>query len=148
MHFRSIAPRGTALAAAACVLIATSSANAQRGGGGYGSMQSMSPTTSQTMYNTSSRATQPISRLKDPASTLSSARVEDSTGQVVGQVNSVSTAADGKASAVNVSLTTSTGAAKVVAIGVNSLLYDSDSKTLKSTLTQSQINSLPATQSP
>ena len=149
MHSKSIALRGTALAAVAGALIAAGPAAAQRGGGGgYNSMQSTAPTTSQTMYNSSSRVSQPINQVKDPATTLGSARVEDSSGQIIGQVRSVSTTPDGKASAVNVSLTTSNGTAKVVSIGANSLLYDTDSKIVKAWLTQSQINSLPVTQSP
>jgi len=111
-------------------------------------MQSTAPATSQTMYNTNSRAIQPVSQVKDPSATLASANVEDSSGETVGQVKSVSTTADGKASAVNVSLTGSNGAGKVVSIDASNLRYDSDSKRLKSSLTQSQIDSLPVTQSP
>jgi len=152
MHSKSILLRRATLAAVAGALIATGPAMAQRGGGGggYGSMQSTAPTTSQSMSNmsTSSRVNQPISQVKDPATTLVSANVQDSSGQTIGQVKSVSTTPDGKANAVNVSLTSANGTAKVVSIGANNLIYDTDSKTLKSSLTQSQINSLPVTQSP
>lgn len=151
MCYDSVALRATALAAVVAAVIAAGPAAAQRGGGGgYNTMQSAPPTSSQTMSNVSngSRVTQPISQVKDPATTLASANVEDSNGDTVGQVKSVSTTPDGKASAVNVSLTSPNGTARIVSIGANSLMYDSDSKRLKSSLTQSQINSLPATQSP
>jgi hypothetical protein len=142
--------RGTAFAIVAGALVAAGSAAAQRGGGGYSSMPSQAPTNNlqSRTYNTGSRVIEPISEVKDPATTLASANVQDSSGQTVGQVRSISTTPDGKAGTVNVSLTTSNGIAKLVAIGVSSLRYDSDSKTLKASLTQSEINSLPAMQSP
>lgn len=154
MRSRSIALRGPALAVIGGALIAAGPAAAQRGqaGGGYNSgyssMQNTAPTTSPKMYNTSSRESQMIGQVKDPATTLASAIVEDSSGDTVGQVKSVNTTADGKASAVNVSLSAANGPGRVVSIGANSLMYDSDSKRLKASLTQSQIESLPPTQSP
>ena len=149
MCSKSITARGTTWVVVAGALIVAGSAAAQmRGGGGYSSMSNTAPTTPSTTYNMSSREAQPISDVKDPTTTLASARVQDSSGQTIGHVQKVSTTADGKASIVYVSLATSGGAGKVVSFDANGLRYDSDSKTLKASLTQSEINALPVTQSP
>jgi hypothetical protein len=104
------------------------------------------PTTTGTM-GSQTTATQPVTEVSDPASKLASASVRDSTGQSVGQVQSVQTA-NGRARSVKVSLTTTAGGSKVVSIRASKLRYDPNGNSLVTTLTSSQINSLPAAQNP
>jgi hypothetical protein len=90
----------------------------------------------------------PLSRVKDPSTTLASASVSDSSGQSVGQVQSVKTSASGTATSVAVSLNPSGGAPKVVSINADDLTYDASSNKLKASLTTQEITQLPAIQSP
>ena len=143
MRFNSKALGGTALAAIAGAFLLGAPAMAQ-------STNSYSNTQSSTTNGMSSQtgSMQPLTQVSNPKTTLASATVQDSAGQSVGQVQSVKTTSSGKASSVKVSLTTSKGAGKTVSIKASDLSYDPSSNMLKSTLTSTQIDSMPATQSP
>ena len=157
MRCKSILLGGAALATALALAIPATAQSSQNTGG-YGSMQNLQqqtpmqstqpmgtqPTTSNTM-GSQAAGIQPLSQVSDPSTTLASATVQDSSGQSVGQVQSVKTTTAGKASSVAVTLTSSN---KTVSIRASRLRYDPSSKTLKASLTSSQISSLPATQSP
>jgi hypothetical protein len=94
-----------------------------------------------------STATQPATEVSSPKTALASATVQDSSGQPVGQVQSVKTTSGGKASTVAVSVTPTTGgAAKIVSIKASRLRYDPSGNILKASLSSSEINALPATQ--
>ena len=91
-----------------------------------------------------STSTQPASQVSSPETTLASATVQDSNGQSIGQVKSVKTSSGGKASSVAVSLSS---AGKVVSIKASKLRYDPSGNVLKASLSSTEINALPATQS-
>ena len=96
-----------------------------------------------------SATARPLSRVKDPSTTLASATVNDSNGQSIGQVQSVKTSSSGKAQSVAVSLTSSaTTPGKIVTLQADQLTYDPSSNQLKASLTMDQINQLPAIQTP
>ena len=143
MRYKPFAFRGAALAAVAGAVVAVTPAMAQNN---YNQ-----PTTTNTdnMSNTgnmsSQQGTQSADQVSNP-STLASDSVQDSNGQTIGTVRSISAGPDGRASRINVSLTRS---GRTVSIRARELRFDPASNTLKSTLTQSQIIAMPPpTQSP
>jgi hypothetical protein len=144
---------GLAAVAGALILAASPAAFAQM----YGSPATANPP-SQQMQMQMQKATapaekgvtKPLSRVSDPSTTLASATVSDSSGQSVGQVQSVKTSG-GKATSVAVSLSAAgatAGAPKVVSIKADDLTYDPSSNSLKASLTTQEINQLPSIQSP
>jgi len=108
------------------------------------SQQQMSSpqSTSPTMTNASNGA--PLSTVKDAKTTLASASVQDSTGQPIGQVANVHTTKRGTPTTIDVMLQTSSGRTKTVAIKASKLEYDQSSNTLKTDLTSTEVESLPA----
>jgi hypothetical protein len=93
-----------------------------------------------------STAMQPANQVNSPEAKFASAPVQDLSGQTIGQVKSVTTTSGGKASSVAVSLSSGSGSGKVVSIKASKLRYEGNA--LKTSLTSSQIDALPATQSP
>jgi hypothetical protein len=142
-------------AVAGVLILAASPAFAQDTRMGPAAQQGQVPEALQTQQMSSPQSsmsnpasTQPASDVASPKTTLASATVQDSSGQSVGQVQSVKTTASGKTSSVAVSLTSASGAAKVVSIRASKLRFDPSGNTLKASLTSSEINALPATESP
>ncbi|HKD22909.1 MAG TPA: hypothetical protein VKB71_12920 [Rhizomicrobium sp.] len=145
---------GLAAVAGALILAASPAAFAQM----YGSPATANPPSQQMQMQMQKAtapaekgATKPLSRVSDPSTTLASATVSDSSGQSVGQVQSVKTSASGKATSVAVSLSAAgatAGAPKVVSIKADDLTYDPSSNSLKASLTTQEINQLPSIQSP
>jgi hypothetical protein len=98
--------------------------------------------TSPTMTHASNGA--PLSTVKDAKTTLASASVQDSTGQPIGQVTNVHTTKRGTPTTIDVMLQTGSGQAKTVAIKASKLQYDQSSNTLKTDLTSTEVQALPA----
>lgn len=94
-----------------------------------------------------STATEPANLVNSPETKFASAPVQDLSGQTIGQVKSVKTTPGGKASSVAVSLSSGNASGKIVSINANKLRYDPNGNALKTSLTSSQIDALPATQS-
>jgi hypothetical protein len=109
------------------------------------SPQTQAPMSSPTMQQGTS--TQAATDVSSPKTTLASATVQDSSGQSVGQVQSVKTTSGGKTSSVAVSLSSGTSSGKIVSIRASKLRYDPSGNVLKASLSSSEISALPATQS-
>jgi len=135
MRYKPFALRGAALAAIAGGVLAVTPAVAQLNPDFTGKTNNMS----------SDQAGQPVDQVTNPTSTLATDNVQDSTGQTIGTVRSVTTGPDGRASRINVSLTRS---GRSVWIRARELRFDPASNTVKSSLTLSQIRSMPATPAP
>jgi hypothetical protein len=75
-----------------------------------------------------------LSEVQNPKTTLRGATVKDSKGDAIGEVKSVQVAADGKVSAVNVTVGTRT-----VALKANTLSYMQAENTLVSTQSKAEI---------
>jgi len=90
----------------------------------------------------SQQGTQSADEVINPTSTLAGDNVQDSTGQMIGTVRSVTTGPNGRASRVSISLTR--GAGRTVWIRANRLHFDPASNTLRSSLSLSQISSMPS----
>lgn len=149
MHCKPSALGGIGLAALAGVFMLTGSQAtfAQMYSRPATTATPSSPMMEHTMKPESATA-RPLSRVKDPSTTLASATVNDSSGQSVGQVQSVKTSASGKAQSVAVSLSSSTTPGKIVTLQADQLTYDPTNNQLKASLTMDQINQLPAIQTP
>jgi len=105
-------------------------------------MSSPQSASTPTMTNTSNGA--PLSTVKDAKTTLASASVQDASGQPIGQVANVHTTKRGTPTIIDVMLETRSGQAKTVAIKASKLEYDQSSDTLKTDLTATEVQSLPA----
>lgn len=141
MRYKPVALRGTALAAITGAVVAVSPAIAQSN---YSQPTTTNPDNMSNAGNMTSE--QPADQVNDPSSKLATDSVQDSSGQSVGTVRSISMGPNGRASRINVSLTRS---GRTVSIRARELRFDPASNTLKSTLTLSQISAMPpATQSP
>ena len=103
-------------------------------------MSPASPMSSQSSM--SGKSAVALSSVQDPKTALAQASVQDSSGTQVGQVQSVETSASGKALKVDITLHTTTGAGKTVAIPASKLRFDQDAHVLKARLTQSEIEAL------
>lgn len=114
--------------------------------GQQGQQQMNTPqSSSQNATTMSASAGEPLSKVKDAKTTLASATVQDSSGQQIGQVANVHTTKHGTATTIDVTLQSSGGTQpKTVAIKASKLRYDESSKTLKSDLTSSELQSLPS----
>jgi hypothetical protein len=75
-----------------------------------------------------------LSEVQNPKTTLRGATVKDSKGDAIGEVKSVQVAADGKVSAVNVTVGT-----KTVALKADTLSYMQAENTLVSTQSKAEI---------
>ena len=143
MRYKSFALRGAALAGVAGAGLAVTPAMAQSN---YGQTTTTNPSNTGNSSNMGSQqAEEPADQVSNPTSTLGTDSVQDSSGQTIGTVRSVTTGPDGRASRINVSLTRSGG---TVWIRARQLRFDPASNTLKSSLTLSQIRSMPSTESP
>lgn len=146
MRYKSFAFREAVLGAVAGAILAITPAMAQSN---YDQPTTTNTNNTGEMGNMSNmnshEAEQPADQVNDPSSALATDTVQDSGGQTIGTVRSVSMGPNGKASRINVSLTRS---GRTVSIRAHQLRFDPASNTLKSSLTHSQITSMPATQSP
>ncbi len=107
--------------------------------GTTGSSMSSSATGTATMV--------PLSQVQNPATTLASAQVQDSSGQTVGQVQNVQTTSSGTVSKINVTLSSGSHAGKTVIIPARDLRFDQGGNILKARLTQSEIEKLQGSSS-
>ena len=87
---------------------------------------------------------QPLTQVKDAKTTLASASVQDSSGQAIGQVATVHTTKRGTPTTIDVTLQSSSGQSKTVAIKASRLQYDQSSNTLKTDLTASEVQAMPS----
>jgi hypothetical protein len=92
----------------------------------------------------SANAGEPLTKVKDAKTTLASASVQDSSGQQIGQVATVHTTKRGTPTKIDVTLQTSSGQSKTVAIEASKFHYDQSSNTLKTDLTASEVQSMPS----
>lgn len=150
MRCKPSALGGTALAAiaGALILAASPAALAQM----YSQPATATPPSQMMDRATSPQniGARPLSRVRNPSTTLASATVSDANGNSVGQVQSVQTSESGRAKSVAVSLSSATPGSpgKVVSLEANQLTYDPINNNLKTSLTMDQINQLPAIQTP
>ncbi|HLY05946.1 MAG TPA: hypothetical protein VKR31_09385 [Rhizomicrobium sp.] len=157
MRYKSFALGGAALAVVTGVVLTGAPAMAQSNYGqttttnpaytGYASPANAAYTNPANPDNAGLQpGEQPADQVGNPSSTLATDSVQDASGQQVGTVRSVRMGANGRASRINISLTRS---GRTVSIRARELRFDPASNTLKSTLTLSQISSLPPpTESP
>jgi len=151
MMLKTGAMGGAAAAVLAGTLMSGGSALAQSSGAGQ--MGQSAPPQSQMNSPMSTSASriksgEPLSQVQNAKQTLSSATLQDSSGQQVGTVSNVATNASGKPTAVDVSITTSVGQPKTVTIKATQLKYDASSNTLMTPMTADEISQLPAASAP
>jgi hypothetical protein len=117
----------------------------QQGTPNTSSQQQMtSPQPMSSPATTSASAGEPLSKVKDAKTTLAAATLKDASGQSIGQVATVHTTKRGTPTTVDVTLQTSGGQSKTVAIKASQLQYDQSSNTLKTDLTSTEVQSLPS----
>ncbi|HEX3808874.1 MAG TPA: hypothetical protein VHW02_04155 [Rhizomicrobium sp.] len=103
------------------------------------------PTTQNSMSSSQSSmsgSTIALSKVQDPKNTLAQATVQDSTGTQVGQVQSVETSSSGTPLKVDITLQTTAGANKTVAIPASKLRYDESARVIRARLSQSEIEAM------
>ena len=89
-----------------------------------------------------------LSDIQNAKTTLSSAQVQDSSGQQVGQVASVHTSHDGKPTKVDITLSSSGGGqAKTISVNADQLKYDSSNNTLITNASLNDLQAMPAASS-
>ena len=148
MRYKPSALHGIALASMVGAALAIAPAMAQNDNNQTTTTNPGNPNATGNMNNMGpQQGTQSADEVTNPTSTLAGDNVQDSTGQTIGTVRSVTTGSNGRASRVSISLTR--GAGGTVWIRANRLHFDPASNTLRSSLTLQQISSMPSsTQSP
>lgn len=107
-------------------------------------MNSQQMNSSPSSATMSASAGEPVTKVKNAKTKLASASVQDATGQPIGQVASVHTTKKGTPTTIDISLQSTGGLAKTVAIKASKLRFDQSSNTLKTNLTSQEVQSLPA----
>jgi hypothetical protein len=89
------------------------------------------------------------SDVANPQTTLANASVENEQGESLGSIKSITTAGDGKASAVNIEVATVDGVGnKTVAVDATKFTYLPDRNVLVASLAKSDVQSMPEVPAP
>ena len=96
------------------------------------------------MSSTNMAAKASLDTVSNPKRTLASAKVENSSGQSIGQVKRVNVGSNGKTQAVDIQVQGQNGAGtKTIRLDANDLSYDKDNNVLVTPLSADQISSMP-----
>jgi trimeric autotransporter adhesin len=102
-----------------------------------------SPQGASTANATNAAAQASLDTVSNPKSTLASAKVENASGQQIGQVKRVNVGSNGKTQAVDIVVQGANGStSKTVRVDANDLSYDKDNNVLVTPLSQDQLNSM------
>ncbi|HEY6578850.1 MAG TPA: hypothetical protein VIY09_05970 [Rhizomicrobium sp.] len=119
-----------------------------------GSMQGANGMNGSSQMNSSGMTTkastkgESLNHVKDAKTTLASALVQDSSGQLVGQVSDVHTSRSGSPTKVDITLSsTNGGKAKTISVSASKLRYDRSDNTLITNLSASNLQAMPSASS-